>query len=896
MKKKIQTTAVLKMIFGFILLSVLLVLILGEILLPVENPSGGGKCLVYEGEWELVLEDGTRTSVQIPGRYNAKRGEIVSLETTLPKDLKSTSFCMRASQQDMYVYIGDELRAEYTTKETRLFGRDSASAFVLFNLYDEDAGKVLRIDTLSHSEYSGFINEGYIGDKFDIALTLIKESYMVLLVSVFMFIISALTIFVGCILRFVYKKKIDIVYLGLAIFILSLNMIVESRIRQFFLTNVSIASHAGFMLTMLLPFPFLVYVNRIQKGRYVRAHVALAAIVLANFMVSSVLQIVNVADFADTMYISYFLIIAMIVMILITILIDVKRKKIREYDVVLIGFAVMIVAALWEVFITFFPQMPFLGGVALSVGLIVFLFMAGIKTVKDMVNIEQEKQVAVAQSAAKANFIANMSHEIRTPINAIIGMNEMILRENRDKVVEEYAVNIKNSSRLLLGLINDVLDFSKIEAGKMDIVETEYELAALLSDVINSVRLRAESKNLSLDIKIEETLPSVLKGDEIRIRQIINNLLSNAVKYTKEGSIAFSVRGVRFENVFHLQISVRDTGIGIKKEDINRLFSSFRRLEQDKNRYIEGTGLGLNITKQLVDLMNGNISVESEYTKGSVFTVQIPQQVINKMPLGKIEKAFDVRAEKEETPEVLYAPEAAVLIVDDNNTNLAVTKALLKRTGIQPDLASGGRECLEMCKEKKYDLILMDHMMPDPDGIETLHMLQGEDNNPNRFTKVIVLTANAVAGVAEEYVNEGFADYLSKPIMADELEAMLAKYLPRDKVMNYDGIDKEIGMKNCGGREDLYKEATGLFCEQGKAYLIQLTECLATMDYKGYAVVAHAIKGSSKILGAIKLSEKALMMEEAAKAENEEVLRREEKAFLEEFKSVIAVMEKELAD
>lgn len=910
-KGRIQSTTILKSLFGTILISILLLLVVGEMVLPTEDPSNSGTCSLYEGAWEVVLEDGTRESVKVPGKYNAKRGATVRLETTLPEDLKSTWLCMRASQQDMYVYVEDELRTSYNTKETRLVGKDSASAFVFFKVTAQDAGKVLAIETISQSEYSGFINEVYIGDKFDIALMVIKESCLVLLVSILMFIISSLTVFLGCILRFVYKKKIDIIYLGLGILILSLNMMVESRIRQFFITNVSLTSHVGFMLTMILPFPFLVYTNRIQKGRYRKVHVVLSAVIMANFIISTILQVINAADFADTMFISYLLIIVMVLCIATTIFMDVKRKKLKEYGVVVFGFIAMIIASLWETAITFFPELPFLGGVALSFGLIMFLFMAGIKTVQDMLNIEQEKQMAVARSAAKANFIANMSHEIRTPINAIIGMNEMILRENKDAAIDEYAVNIQNSSRLLLGLINDVLDFSKIEAGKMDIVETDYELAGMLSDVINAISLRAESKNLTLCTKIEETLPSVLKGDEIRIRQIMNNLLSNAVKYTKEGAITLSVKGIRMENVFHLQISVRDTGVGIKPEDIDRLFTSFQRLEEDKNRYIEGTGLGLNITKRLVDLMGGSISVESEYGEGSVFTVILPQGVSSKMPLGKLGDRIISKKTEENTQEgALYAPSASVLIVDDNNTNLAVIKALLKRTGIQPDLASGGRECLEMCKEKLYDIILMDHMMPDPDGIETLHILRQDENSKNRDTKVIVLTANAIAGVAEEYIKEGFLDYLSKPVMADDLEAMLSKYLPRNKVMNYKRsddrfsqrvafdksglLDRKAGIRFCGGREDLYKEALEVYYAQGKTYLNQLTECLEARDYKVYAVIAHAIKGSSKTIGAIKLSERALRMEEAAKAENAEVLLADGKVFCDELKEVLAAIEKEL--
>lgn len=399
-------------------------------------------------------------------------------------------------------------------------------------------------------------------------------------------------------------------------------------------------------------------------------------------------------------------------------------------------------------------------------------------SIKDMLEIEKEKQAAIAASQSKAQFLASMSHEIRTPINTVLGMNEMILRENKDEAIEEYAYNIKSASQMLLGIINDVLDFSKIEAGKLQIVENDYRVAIMLNDVVQGIIPRLKEKKLELKLEIDEEIPAVLKGDEIRIKQILNNLLSNAAKYTERGVVTFSAKGVYQESCFGLRFSVIDTGIGIKEEDLGRLFESFRRLELEKNRYIQGTGLGLNITKQLVSNMSGKIDVKSIYGKGSCFTVWIPQQIVDETPMGSIEHPHRRKEKAEGEKETfLYAPNAKVLVVDDNKMNLKVVKGLLKRTGIQLDFATGGNECLQKTKEKMYDLILMDHMMPEPDGVQTLQMLRNDAANRNRNTAVIVLTANAIAGMEEEYLKEGFAGYLSKPITGEKLEEMIAKYV-----------------------------------------------------------------------------------------------------------------------
>jgi len=767
-------------ILGGILFVVLLYMIVGELFGPDDVPFNDGTCGDLQVAWERVYEDGTREQVELPGVWNAARGEKVRAEATLPANQADIWGCIRASQQDMQIFVGGELREEYSTKNTRLFGKTSASVYVFFPLYEADAGKVLAVETVSDSVYSGRMNQVIVGEKTDIMNRFLRENNLILIVAFTTVIFSVITVAASLILRVIHKKELDIIYLGLGTLLTSLIMLTESLLRQFFLPNITVASNMGFFLTMLAPYPFVIYVNLLQEQRYRKFYTPILIGVIVNFLGSTVLHVLGIVDLLDSMTIDYVIIVLALIVGMGTIITDIRYKRIREYWEVAIGIVGIILASVWEIYQVYYPGVKG-GGFAFCSGLCFLLVMAALKTGRDMQALEKEKQRAVVAGEAKAQFLAQMSHEIRTPINTIIGMNEMILRENGDSSVREYAENIRSSSRVLMGLINDVLDFSKIEAGKMDISETTYSLKRMLEDLVQETRFKAEAKQLQMYTEFATSLPEKLYGDELRVRQILSNLLSNSVKYTHDGWVTLSVGGDFAEGVFTLCASVKDTGIGIRKGDIDHLFDSFQRLEERKHGHIEGTGLGLAITKQLVELMGGSIQVESEYGKGSCFSVRIPQQPVHDAEEAPVEENSAAKQEKKPEKKLLTAPEALVLAVDDNAMNLAVVKALLKRTGIQVETAPGGRECLEICGQKKFDLILMDHMMPELDGIETLHILRKEQG-PNRDTKMLVLTANAIAGMAELYEKEGFAGYLTKPLVWEELEAMLGEQLPAEKV------------------------------------------------------------------------------------------------------------------
>ncbi len=402
---------------------------------------------------------------------------------------------------------------------------------------------------------------------------------------------------------------------------------------------------------------------------------------------------------------------------------------------------------------------------------------------------QQQKREIEELNQAQNRFFSSMSHEIRTPINTIIGLNEMILREATSDEIASDARDIQTAGNMLLALINDILDMSKIESGKMDIVPVSYDVGAMLSDIVNMIWVRAKEKGLEFHIDVDRKIPAQLLGDEVRIKQVLINVLNNAVKYTAEGAITLSIQCRRQEHGrVQIVYSVADTGMGIKKENMPYLFSAFKRVDVEKNRHIEGTGLGLSIVKQLVDLMGGDISVNSVYMKGTTFVITLPQEIVSEEELGDI----DIEARHALNARKLYkksfeAPRARVLIVDDNETNLMVAEKLLRDTKVQTETAVSGAECLRKTLQNRYDVILMDHLMPEMDGIACLHEIRTQAGGLNPETPVVVLTANAGGENRRLYKREGFDGYLTKPVTGGQLEAELLKHLPRELVTMAEG-------------------------------------------------------------------------------------------------------------
>lgn len=529
---------------------------------------------------------------------------------------------------------------------------------------------------------------------------------------------------------------------------------------------------------------------------------------------------------------------------------------------------------------------------------------------------KRSQQEAEAANMAKSSFLANMSHEIRTPINAILGMNEMILREEKDPAIRGYAGNIQASGNSLLSIVSDVLDISKIESGKLEIIPVDYEVNSLISDCCNMAAGRAKAKELELLVECADNVPMKLCGDETHIRQIIVNLLTNAVKYTEKGTVKLIVSGRFTDGGFVLKVDVSDTGIGIAEENLPQLFTQFQRFDLQRNRNIEGTGLGLSIVKRLCDLMSGTITARSVLGSGSTFTVELPQKVVDSTPCGGVNLNYSAGAEHE-YHHSFEAPEAKILAVDDLPVNLLVIANLLKETRIKIDTAGSGRECLDKCSQQKYDLILMDHMMPEMDGVQTFEKLHGDKSSPNFETPVIMLTANALAGMREQYMDVGFADYVSKPVRGAKLEEAIRRNLPEsltkpaspeipaeavstepsgfaDICGAVPELNVNAALQYCCGSAELLNDLLHDFTEND--HFSDLKAAFEEKRWEDYRRHAHSLKSTSLMIGLTGLSERARASELALKGGCTEFAELNHDSLIEEYSALLGKIKDYLKD
>ncbi len=904
-----------KVFFILCAIAMFFFVVIGEIVSPNEQGERFDNCREIEVEWQQILEDGSRVPVEIPGKVEVERGEPASIVTTLPTNIEHGEYLFfRPVWQDVAVYINGQLREYYTTKDSRPFGTNSAFRYVCVELTNEDVGGELICQFTSDSKYSGVIQKIQIGEKMSFWMQIVFSSGLRTLLALALLVLSLFCILVCAVLKWGYKMTLPLYYLAWTIFLCALWTLSEVELRQLLISNLSILTNYTYWTLMLIPITMLIYIDIVQESRYRKIYLIPLLYSICLAVIGTVLQVFDIVQFVEQLPFVHGGILVTILCVICTILWDFFVKKKYDYLVVGIGIFGMLLTSIGEI-ISYYMGSRLYFGTILVLGLTFLLSMAIVKTGQDLLNAERKRQQAIMARDAQAKFLANMSHEIRTPINAVIGMNEMILRENDNAAVAEYAQNIQSASNMLLGLVNDILDFSKIESGQLDLIEDTYSLVPILQDEVLLLNTRLNGKPIEMRADIDPYIPAKLKGDELRLKQIITNLLSNAVKYTKEGSVTFKAffKWIDADNI-ELCFSVIDTGVGIKQENLASLFDSFKRFELNANRTIEGTGLGLNIVKQLVDRMQGTISVESEYGKGSNFTVCIPQQIMDKTPIGNVEQALtEMRAPKTAEEKIITAEKASVLVVDDNAMNLSVIKNLLKRTRMKLDTADSGKVALDYAKGKKYDLIFMDHMMPEMDGVQVLNALRADAANPNQNTPVVVLTANAIAGCREMYLEFGFNDYISKPIQTKKLDEMLLRYLPEELVVMKSAenvevvsaeplvqdnlaenteedilvIDKKLGISYSLDSEEIYKEILGVFCEQSNNYLPQLQECYENKNWEKYGIIAHAIKGNSLNIGASEFSKLSLKHEKAAKEGDIEFITEEYEKYVTILKQLI---------
>jgi signal transduction histidine kinase/CheY-like chemotaxis protein len=494
-------------------------------------------------------------------------------------------------------------------------------------------------------------------------------------------------------------------------------------------------------------------------------------------------------------------------------------------------------------------------------------------------------------NTAKSQFLSTMSHEIRTPMNAIIGFSELALLEEPAPKVAEYVAGIKHAGSGLLAIINDILDFSKIESGKFEINPARYTLSSLLNDVVTIIRIRLNDKPLAFKINIDTSLPKTLFGDEVRIRQVLLNLLTNAVKYTREGQIVFTVNGeIHNDDMLWIKFDIADTGIGIKEEDIKKLFGNFVRLDSDKNRSVEGTGLGLAITQRLCQIMDGSLTVQSVYGTGSTFTFRLPQKILERQPMGTVALTYENKPLVRESDIVRFtAPGARVLIVDDISSNLMVAEGLLSPYGMKVDCCAGGSEAVTLASQNQYDIIFMDHLMPGMDGVEAAARIRERERQDDRKVPIVALTADAIAGMKEMFLSKGFNDYISKPIEIAKLDKIIRKWIPQTKQirkvgemqkelfaaaapaagvadgggLSIPGVDTALGVERTGGTEAGYRKVLAFFRRDALERLPLLEHAPAVENLADFTTQVHALKSAAAAIGALSLSEKAAKLEAA---------------------------------
>lgn len=926
--KKIAFIETKKSLKVCVLLS-LVVIVLALTTFHIEDVTLAKDEVEYFNEgWRAMETVGRYRDIELPYTEKTRANTFFIMEKTLQKEDGGKTISFLSADVYMRVFVDDEEIYQFGNRDKRWFGHTPGSMMHFIDLPEDVDGAALRVMTRSSFDnYAGKLMSMKIGERDLVILDFIKGNMVNLMICFFIYVGAIFLYVLYLVLKLSKQDTHSIEYLSFFAVICGTYYLIETKTLTIFYGNQTLYSILIFLLLILMPVYLAQYYKNTLFSHIGKALNILQYCMIINCVVQVVLQLLNVEDFLVMVTMSHIIIGVNIALILYGFAREPKEKRKREFKYEVIGLTCFWVGCSIDLCRMMSGTIGDAGKYS-RVGAMIFVLVMIILHVRYMIIdytkslqekaelLRVEKEAAISANMAKSTFLANMSHEIRTPINAVLGMDEMILRESSEKPVIEYAVNIESAGKALLALINDVLDFSKIESGNMELVLVEYQLSSVINDVLTMTLEKARQKDLSLQLDVNSEIPNILYGDEVRIRQIILNILNNAVKYTDQGSIVLKVAyetceadETGAEQIF-LVVSVKDTGRGIKEEDMDKLFQSFKRLDSKKNCTVEGTGLGLSIVQKFVELMDGTIGVESVYEEGSTFTVKIPQKVINKEPMGNLEENFKRTLEERKAyKEQFTAPYAHILIVDDNETNLKVACGLLKRTKVQIDTALSGKLAIERVKEKKYHLILLDHMMPEMDGIETLKQMKEQglvDEIP-----VIALTANAISGAREQYLQIGFQDYLSKPVSGEMLESKLMKWLPQEllvvsemeedvealetkeavayqKIAGLEEIEMKQALEFSGEGEKGVLWNMQLFLEQVEEILNLLTEHLEQGAIQEYTVNVHALKSNLALIGAKRLSDLAKRLEEAGKENDSETLRQGHGELIEAVSALVA--------
>lgn len=912
-----------------------------------------GEVHTFNTGWTMNWQNGERLMLsELPYLGNSEPGELVIMENTIPEEYFGKTISFLSADKELVVWLDGEKVYEFGKSDVRYFGHTPGSVVNFINIPDNLTEGTIRIEMVSpYADYAARASAITVGDRDVLILKLLQDNLFKIICNVAILICGVSFFMLFLIQKVSGQETGGMQYLCGYCIVAAVYYFVETKVLHIFYGNQTLYSVLVFLCLMLIPFFIGLYYANGIFAQYKKRWQSLLGLISVNIIVQFVLQLTNLVDFMDMAFFSHALIALTVLLVAVSYLNILKERKDRSIKLGMLALLFMGIGGTIDIvrmYIVAVGDMGKFSRLGTTCFAIIMLYqhmsqvMKGyaenteenerllknemeliekqneqLKEAKDQA--EEARAEAIAANAAKGKFLAHMSHEIRTPINAVLGMDTMILRESKEMHIKEYALDIQNAGQTLLAIINEILDFSKIESGKLDIILVEYDLSSMLHDISNMIKAKATAKKLELNIHVDEKLPSKLLGDDVRIRQVLVNLLNNAVKYTQEGSVTLKVDGrVEGRNVF-FDFSVEDTGIGIKEEDMEKLFQEFERIEEKRNRNIEGTGLGINITTQLLLLMGSRLQVESAYGKGSRFYFTLEQQIVDSTPVGNLEERLKKMSTEYSYLAAFTAPDAQVLVVDDNATNHKVFVSLLKCTKINVDVADSGKACLELTAKKHYDLIFLDHMMPEMDGIETLHRMKQAENNLCEGVPVIALTANAITGAKEMYLAEGFDAFLPKPINPEKLEQMILRLLPRELLLfdveaendtestevlpvtektvpfeeeelpMVEGIDWSYGLMHLPGKgllqdtvQSFYKimdaEAAVLQkfyekCEMGPAMLSQ------------YRIKVHAMKSSANLIGATVLGGIAKLLENAAREEDVARIKTLHPIFQEEWKA-----------
>lgn len=877
-----------------------------------------GKVRSFDTGWVLIKEDGTEIKLsELPYIGTSSKNEKIILINNIPEEYWGETLSFLSADKTLRITVDGNEIYTFGLNDERLFGRTPGSVMVFADIPNNCKTGEIQIEMSSpYKDYATYITQMTLAKRDVAILDFIKQKAVDIILSILALIFAVIFVMLAIVQKTSLRKVGGIEYLSVYILLMSIYYLIETKVPEVFYGNQTLYSNLIFIILMTAPLFLEAYWYEALPEK---ENVILLMMILSevNVVIQIILQSCGYFDFMEMSFVSHGIIFLFIVVNIVILVRNAHIKNSMENILLLIGASSMMLGALIDLIRTYTLKVGDLGK-ASRYGICLFAVCNLIRYMRCMIQehvefVEKAKNDAIAANVAKSRFLANMSHEIRTPLNGILGMDALLLEECQDKALREYALNIQSAGRSLLSIINDVLDISKIEAGKLEILPVEYELSSVINDCYNIVKVRAESKELAVIVNVDPKLPLRLYGDEVRIRQVINNFLSNAVKYTKEGEVTLTIgyETISEKNVV-IVISVKDTGIGIKEEDLDKVFNSFTRVEEKRNRSIEGTGLGLNLTKTLVEMMGGDVYAESTYGKGSCFTAKIPQKVVDSEPIGDFEERYRQIINISDNRNMsIIAPDAEILVVDDAEMNLKVIQGLLKKTQIHVDTVRSGKECLKCVQSKRYDMIFLDHMMPEMDGIETFQQMKSLSGSLNEHTPVIMLTANATRGVREEYLKIGFNDYLSKPFREESLQAMLAKYLDRRLVRNGEsstdagdgvgerretgdmmqllgeipGLDIQTGLRYCMD-QTFYQEMLAEYVKADKT--TELEKFLETKDWKNYKTLIHAVKSGSLMIGAVSLSEEAKALEMASSDEDENYILSYHSEVMERYKSLLS--------